>query len=128
MSTPPDAEHFGPYRVLGVLGTGGMGRVLRAHDAEHQREVALKVLHAQWAQDESYRSRFRREAQIAARLNEPHVIPIHRYGEIEGQLFLGAGLPTDRIHSPNERVLLSMLHRGAEAAAHLWRELGATRN
>jgi acetylornithine deacetylase/succinyl-diaminopimelate desuccinylase-like protein len=40
-------------------------------------------------------------------------------------LFLGAGLPTDRIHSPNERVLLSMLHRGAEAAAHLWRELAA---
>jgi acetylornithine deacetylase/succinyl-diaminopimelate desuccinylase-like protein len=38
-------------------------------------------------------------------------------------LFLGAGLPTDRIHSPNERVLLPMLHRGAEAAAHLWREL-----
>jgi acetylornithine deacetylase/succinyl-diaminopimelate desuccinylase-like protein len=42
-------------------------------------------------------------------------------------LFLGAGLPTDRIHSPNERVLLSMLHRGAEAAAHLWRELGQMR-
>ncbi|TYP89939.1 dipeptidase [Blastococcus xanthinilyticus] len=42
-------------------------------------------------------------------------------------LFLGAGLPTDRIHSPNERVLLSMLHRGAEAAAHLWRELAAAR-
>jgi acetylornithine deacetylase/succinyl-diaminopimelate desuccinylase-like protein len=41
-------------------------------------------------------------------------------------LFLGAGLPTDRIHSPNERVLLPMLHRGAEAAAHLWRELAAT--
>ncbi|TFV66359.1 UNVERIFIED_ORG: M20 family dipeptidase [Bacillus sp. AZ43] len=42
-------------------------------------------------------------------------------------LFLGAGLPTDRIHSPNERVLLPMLHRGAEAAAHLWRELAAIR-
>jgi acetylornithine deacetylase/succinyl-diaminopimelate desuccinylase-like protein len=42
-------------------------------------------------------------------------------------IFLGAGLPTDRIHSPNERVLLSMLHRGAEAAAHLWRELAAVR-
>jgi len=40
-------------------------------------------------------------------------------------LFLGAGLPTDRIHSPNERVLLPMLHRGAEATAHLWRELAA---
>jgi acetylornithine deacetylase/succinyl-diaminopimelate desuccinylase-like protein len=42
-------------------------------------------------------------------------------------LFLGAGLPTDRIHSPNERVLLPMLYRGAEATAHLWRELGAMR-
>ena len=42
-------------------------------------------------------------------------------------VFLGAGLPTDRIHSPNERVLLPMLHRGAEAAAHLWRELATTR-
>jgi acetylornithine deacetylase/succinyl-diaminopimelate desuccinylase-like protein len=40
-------------------------------------------------------------------------------------LFLGAGLPTDRIHSPSERVLLPMLHRGAEAVAHLWRELAA---
>ncbi|MGY1755002.1 M20/M25/M40 family metallo-hydrolase [Blastococcus sp. SYSU D01042] len=40
-------------------------------------------------------------------------------------LFLGAGLPTDRIHSPNERVLVPMLHRCAEAAAHLWRELAA---
>jgi acetylornithine deacetylase/succinyl-diaminopimelate desuccinylase-like protein len=42
-------------------------------------------------------------------------------------LFLGAGLPTDRIHSPNERVLLPMLYRGAEAAAHLWRELAGVR-
>ncbi len=79
---------FGPYRVLGELGRGGMGQVLRAHDAEHQRDVALKLLPAQWAADEHYRERFRREAQIAARLNEPHVVPIHRYGEIEGQLFL----------------------------------------
>ncbi len=79
---------FGPYRVLGVIGRGGMGQVLRAHDAEHQRDVALKLLPAQWAADEHYRERFRREAQIAARLNEPHVVPIHRYGEIDGQLFL----------------------------------------
>jgi acetylornithine deacetylase/succinyl-diaminopimelate desuccinylase-like protein len=42
-------------------------------------------------------------------------------------LFLGAGLPTDRIHSPNERVLLPMLYRGAEASAHLWRELASVR-
>jgi tRNA A-37 threonylcarbamoyl transferase component Bud32 len=81
-------ERFGPYQVLGVLGNGGMGSVLRAHDGEHERDVALKVLHPQWARDEEYRLRFRREARIAARLNEPHVIPIHRFGEIDGQLFL----------------------------------------
>ncbi|MGY1769611.1 serine/threonine-protein kinase [Blastococcus sp. SYSU D00813] len=88
MSSSLEGWSFGPYRVLGVLGRGGMGQVLRAHDAEHQRDVALKLLPAQWAADEHYRERFRREAQIAARLNEPHVVPIHRYGEIEGQLFL----------------------------------------
>jgi acetylornithine deacetylase/succinyl-diaminopimelate desuccinylase-like protein len=52
------------------------------------------------------------EADLAEQLGAPLV-------------FLGAGLPTDRIHSPNERVLLPMLHRGAEAVAHLWRELAA---
>ncbi|MGY1726693.1 serine/threonine-protein kinase [Geodermatophilus sp. SYSU D01062] len=87
MTAPADGR-FGPYRVLGVLGRGGMGQVLRAHDGEHERDVALKVLHPQWAADESYRERFRREARIAARLNEPHVVPIHRYGEVDGQLFL----------------------------------------
>ncbi|SHN74586.1 serine/threonine protein kinase [Geodermatophilus obscurus] len=88
MTDRQDGGRFGPYRILGVLGRGGMGQVLRAHDGEHERDVALKVLHPQWAQDEGYRDRFRREARIAARLTEPHVVPIHRYGEIEGQLFL----------------------------------------
>ena len=88
MTAQQDGGRFGPYRVLGVLGCGGMGQVLRAHDDDHERDVALKVLHPQWAQDEGYRDRFRREARIAARLTEPHVVPIHRYGEIDGQLFL----------------------------------------
>jgi acetylornithine deacetylase/succinyl-diaminopimelate desuccinylase-like protein len=54
------------------------------------------------------------EAEIAATLGAPLA-------------FLGVGLPDDRIHAPNERVVLPLLHRGAEAAAHLWRLLGALR-
>ncbi|WP_327140825.1 serine/threonine-protein kinase [Nocardia sp. NBC_01327] len=79
---------FGRYRLLGLLGEGGMGRVYRAFDTDTERIVALKVLPPQFAHDPVYRTRFRREAQAAARLTEPHIIPIHGYGEIDGRLFL----------------------------------------
>ncbi|WP_345343948.1 serine/threonine-protein kinase, partial [Actinomycetospora succinea] len=65
-----------------------MGEVFEAHDTEHDRVVALKRLTAEGAGDEEYQRRFRREARLVARLSSPHVIPIHSYGEIDGQLFL----------------------------------------
>jgi serine/threonine protein kinase len=79
---------FGRYRLLNLIGKGAMGQVFRAYDTETDRVVALKVLPPHMAQDEDFKRRFRREAHAAARLNEAHVVPIHGYGEIDGQLFV----------------------------------------
>ncbi|MGK2882859.1 MAG: serine/threonine-protein kinase PknD [Mycobacterium sp.] len=79
---------FGKYRLLELLGQGGMGQVWRAYDTDTKRYVAVKVLPETLANDTDFQQRFRREAQAAASLNEPHVIPIHQFGEIDGRLFV----------------------------------------
>src|ERR1700722_8898871 len=82
------SDSFGHYELRGVLGRGGMGQVFRAYDAATHRLLPLKVLPAPLAQDDEFQQRFRREARIAASLNDPHVVPIHNYGEINGQLYV----------------------------------------
>lgn len=82
------SESFGHYQLLDVLGRGGMGEVYRAFDAATDRVVALKVLPPNLAEDQQFQQRFRREARIAASLNDPHVVPIHSYGEIDGRLYV----------------------------------------
>jgi serine/threonine protein kinase, bacterial len=80
---------FGRYRLIELLGRGGMGEVWRAYDtATNNRTVAIKLLPAQLAADPMFVARFRREADAAARLNNPHIIPIHTYGEIDGRLYV----------------------------------------
>jgi serine/threonine protein kinase len=83
-----DEIAFGRYRLIEVIGRGGMGAVYRARDTVIDREVAVKVLPAELANEPGYRERFRREAHTAARLAEPHIIPIYDTGEIDGQLYL----------------------------------------
>lgn len=83
-----DEVAFGRYRLIELIGEGGMGQVFRAHDTVIGREVAIKVLPPEMAGLPGYRERFRREAQIAARLTEPHIVPIHDTGEIDGHLYL----------------------------------------
>jgi serine/threonine-protein kinase len=79
---------FGRYQLIELLGRGGMGEVWRAHDTEIDRVVALKMLLPHFAQDPEFVTRFRREARAAARLDDPHVVPIHEVGEIDGRLYV----------------------------------------
>jgi serine/threonine-protein kinase len=83
-----DGTPFGRYRLLDLLGRGGMGEVWRAFDTVTERIVALKVLPTEYADDATYQERFRREARAAAALDEPHVVPIHDFGEIDGRLYV----------------------------------------
>jgi tRNA A-37 threonylcarbamoyl transferase component Bud32 len=83
-----DEELFGRYRLLDLIGQGGMGQVYRAHDTEIGRDVAIKVLPADLLGERGYVQRFRREAYTVARLNEPHIIPVYDTGEINGRLYL----------------------------------------
>jgi serine/threonine protein kinase, bacterial len=79
---------FGSYQLIELLGRGGMGEVWRAHDTVIDRTVAIKILPADISKDPIFQQRFRREAHAAARLNSPHVVPIHTHGEFDGRLFV----------------------------------------
>lgn len=81
-------SRFGPYLLKRLVGSGGMGSVFEAEDTTLQRSVALKLISQTYAQDPEYRERLQREARIAGRLQDPHVVPIHSAGEIDGQLYV----------------------------------------
>ncbi|MEJ3653406.1 serine/threonine-protein kinase [Actinomycetes bacterium KLBMP 9759] len=119
---------IGPYRIDGLIGRGGMGEVYRAFDTVKQRAVALKLLAPHLAGDVEFQERFRRESELAARLREPHVIPIHDYGALNGRLFIDMrlvdGLDLDAVLvrtgplSPSRAVEVIGQIAGALDAAH----------
>jgi serine/threonine-protein kinase len=79
---------FGKYNITRMIGKGGMGEVFEAYDTAKRRTVALKILADQFSNDDTFRTRFQRESHAAAILQEPHVIPIHDWGEIDGNLYI----------------------------------------
>ncbi|MBH0780973.1 serine/threonine-protein kinase [Nocardia bovistercoris] len=121
-------SRFGRYELRRLLGVGGMGEVYEAYDTSKSRTVALKLLDVGLARDPSYVERFRRESHSAARLQEPHVIPVHDWGEIDGVLFIDMRLVVgqdlkDHIRSrgplpPEEAVSLLEQIASALDAAH----------
>jgi serine/threonine-protein kinase len=116
------------YELRGTLGRGGMATVYRAHDPVLGREVALKVLAAHFAEDESFRARFLREAKLAARVTHPNVVQIYDAGVDERGPFIamelveGESLGEElarrgRLH-PEEVVSLGLQLCGALEATH----------
>lgn len=79
---------FGPYHLKRLLGRGGMGEVYEAEHTVKEWTVAVKLLSETFSRDPVFRERMKREARTAGRLQEPHVVPVHDYGEIDGQIFL----------------------------------------
>jgi WD40 repeat protein len=125
---PDEIGRLGPYRVLRVLGSGGMGVVFQAEDVQLKRQVALKVLRPEAAGKAGARKRFLREAQVAAALEHEHIVPIYQVGEEGGVPFLamqwlkGMSLE-ERLKQPAPLSVPQVLRLGREiahglAAAH----------
>ena len=81
-------EHIGRYQVKGEIGRGGMATVYHANDPRFERDVAIKVLPAEFMHDPQFRARFEREAKMIALLEHPAIVPVYDFGEENGQPFI----------------------------------------
>jgi class 3 adenylate cyclase/tetratricopeptide (TPR) repeat protein len=79
---------IGDYVIVSEIGRGGMAIVYLAEHPNLGRKVALKLLSAELADDESFRARFMREARLAAGIEHPNIVPVHDAGEAEGLLYI----------------------------------------
>jgi serine/threonine protein kinase len=118
---PGELGRLGPYRVLRVLGRGGMGIVFEAEDINLARPVALKVLRPEISSTSDGRTRFHREAQAAAALQHDHIVTVFHFGEERGVLYLALQLLVgetleDRLQRQPRLSLQTILRLGREIA------------
>jgi serine/threonine protein kinase len=83
-----EGDMIGSYRLVSLLGAGGMATVYKAYHPKLDRYVALKMMHSSFLSDPQFVARFEREAQIVARLEHPNIVPVHDFAEYDGQPFL----------------------------------------
>ena len=88
LATLEPGSSFAGYRIEGIVARGGMGVVYRASDPELDRTVALKIIAPEHTQNPDAVTRFKSEARLAASLEHPNIVPIHRGGEYQGVLYL----------------------------------------
>lgn len=81
-------EKIGRYKIKCELGRGGMATVFLADDPRFQREVAIKLLPREFLHNRQFRGRFEREARTIASLEHPAIVPVHDFGEEDGQPYL----------------------------------------
>jgi len=84
----PVGRSIGHYKIVSLLGRGGMGEVYLAEDSRLERKVALKVLPAAFTQNRDRVRRFEREAKAASALNHPNILTIHEIGEVDGAHYI----------------------------------------
>src|SRR3989337_2029623 len=87
---------LGAYEIVSLLGAGGMGEVYRARDTRLNRDVAIKVLPEAFVHDADRLARFKREAQVLASLNHPHIAAIHGLEDVAG----GSALILELVDGP----------------------------
>ena len=81
-------ENIGPYQLLEQIGEGGMGSVFKAYHPALDRYVALKIIQPAFREDQTFIGRFQREARLVAKLEHPHIVPVHDFSEYEKVAYL----------------------------------------